>query len=94
MRLVTIRKSLLTDAAFVARLHKQAAVDAAVFVTNAGRCEAAGHEHAHVFFARADFERVGVDFGRNDQFDELTFDDGARGVRSERTIEGDDAAER
>ncbi len=81
------------DATFVARLHEQATIDAAVFMPKAGRGEPASHQHADVFLARADLERVGVDFGRNDQLDELTLDDGARRVRIERTVERDDAAE-
>jgi hypothetical protein len=82
-----------TDATFIARLHQQAAIHAAIFVTNAGRREAASRQHANIFFTRADFERFRVDFGSEDQLDELALHNRARGVRGERTIESNDAAE-
>ena len=79
--------------ALIARLHEQAAVHAAIFVTNVARFQAARAQHSNVLFASTHFERLGFDFRRDDQLDELTIDDGACGRCVQRTIERDDAAE-
>src|SRR5690606_41047061 len=46
-----------------------------------------------VLFARTYLQRFGFDLGRDDQLYELTIENSAGDVHSERSIEGDDAAE-
>jgi hypothetical protein len=53
----------------------------------------AAGEHAHVLLRRQHLERFGGDLGRDDDLDELAFDDGPGGRGVEFAVEGDDAAE-
>ena len=82
------------DHAEVARLHQQAAVDAAHLDAAVARRERPGDEQAHVFLLGADFTRFRLDRRRDDHFDELALDDRRRRRGIERPVERDDAAER
>ena len=91
-RFVTIFRSALRDHAFVARLHQQAAVDAAVLVADVRGRIRRSPARARSPCARR-FPALRRRRRRDDQFDELTLDDRARGDGRQRAIERDDAAE-
>ncbi len=73
-------------------LHQHAAVDVLEIEARRRRVPLAAAQQADVLLGRDRVARRGVDLGRDDDFDELLFDDDARGVAVERAVEGDDAA--
>ena len=83
------------DGAGIAVLHQQPAGDPLEVERGVRRGgERATLQHPDVLLARERRERPGFDAGRDDDLDELAFDDRRGGLRIERAVERDDAAER